>query len=47
MLVPVSPHLAKTVYNGNSPSLFVGGNTNLCQDGLANARPVLRRLAAL
>jgi hypothetical protein len=37
MLVPVSPHLAKTVYNGNSPSLFVGGNTNLCQDGLANA----------
>jgi pimeloyl-ACP methyl ester carboxylesterase len=36
-LVPVSPHHANTVYNGNSPSLFVGGNTNLCQDGLPNA----------
>jgi pimeloyl-ACP methyl ester carboxylesterase len=36
-LVPVSPHLAKSVYNGNSPSLFVGGNTNLCQADLPNA----------
>jgi hypothetical protein len=36
-LVPVSPHLAKSVYDGNSPRLFVGGNTNLCQDGLADA----------
>ena len=35
-LVPVAPHLAKSVYNGNSPGAWVGGNTNWCQDGLAN-----------
>ena len=36
-LVPVAPHHARSVYGSDSPRLFVGGNTNWCQDGLANA----------
>jgi pimeloyl-ACP methyl ester carboxylesterase len=36
-LVPVAPGHAKSVYGGNSPRMFVGGNTNWCQDSLPDA----------
>jgi hypothetical protein len=35
-LAPVSPMLAKMVYDSSSPAMFAGGNTNLCQLGLPN-----------
>jgi hypothetical protein len=35
--VPVAPHHAKSVYDGNSPGGYVGGNTNWRQADLADA----------
>lgn len=36
-LVPVGPHHAKSVYNGDSPGMYAGGNTNWCQADLPDA----------
>jgi len=38
-LVPVAPGLAKTLYDSNSPAMFIGGNPYLCGPGLAVANP--------